>query len=69
MKLNFTITSLNENQLPGGPAVQVGLRITAEQQIAGAPQPPQIVIYVPPADGYELELNETYSVEIKPDKD
>lgn len=68
MTLNFTVTALNATRLQSGPAVVVQLAVSADGQPMGAPQPQPIAVYLSQQDGDELELGETFSVDVKPDK-
>ncbi|HAC45968.1 MAG TPA: hypothetical protein DCF65_07855 [Chloroflexi bacterium] len=64
VKLTFKITNLSAS----GSSVQVALGISSDDQTLSGPQPAQINVFVPEALGNELELGETFEMEIKADK-
>ena len=52
----------------GVQAVRVTLQPQVETAPQGTPQPGNIDIYMTQADGDEMELGESFFVEVKPDK-
>jgi hypothetical protein len=65
MKLTFKIANLSAQ---GGNGVQVTLTVSGDAQGLPGPNPTQLTIYVPEQLGDELELGETFEMEIKADK-